>query len=61
MGVTGSSLGSQNKIGHSAHCQKQLMQVPVLGALGIYISKLKAFKLVHVGGFMYLGLPGYIN
>ena len=52
MGVTGSSLGSQNKIRHSAHCQKQLMQVPVLGALRIsIISKLKAFKLVHVGLF----------
>ena len=30
--VTGSSLSSQNNIGYSAHCQKQLMQVPLLGA-----------------------------
>ena len=32
MAVTGSSLSSQNNIGYSAHCQKQLMQVPLLGA-----------------------------
>ena len=32
MAVTGSCMGSQNKIGHLAHCQKQLMQVPLLGA-----------------------------
>ena len=54
MGVTGCSLGSQNKIGHSAHCQKQLMPVPVLGARNI--SERKAFE-TGTSGFIYLCLP----
>ena len=32
---TGSCVGPQNKIGHPAHHQRQLMQVPVLSAHGV--------------------------
>ena len=32
---TGSCVGPQNKIGHPAHCYRQLMQVPVLSSRGM--------------------------
>ena len=35
---TGSSVGTQNKIGHPAHCYGLLMQVPVLTARGIQLD-----------------------
>ena len=38
MANAGSCVGQQTKIGHSAHHYRQLMQVPVLSARGIYIG-----------------------
>ena len=45
---TSSCVGPQNKIGHSAHCYKQLMQVPGLSVRGIQIGS-KACAIVSVG------------
>ena len=44
----GFGVGLQNKIGHPAHCYRQLMQVPVLSARGLHICA-ETFVLVFSG------------